>query len=401
MGFMVMDSKLCLMDFNLQGISKNVKPTIKQVSIFNQAKNLKIRDWEWDGHWKEKRWVVVWNPYLGQIRWIQPMKRFHQADMYALGYDNNNNNRNHKILRLLDVFKCSYILLFFEIYEFYSNVWRVLDVNPGCHVKPGASLKGNTYFFAQEKLTAQGSQFVLLCFDFTSERFRQRLILPFNSSVGSSKIVTLSCVRDEQLAVLHQRKDYIMEIWIMTKIEPNSASRSKFLRMKLNPTNFMAESFFIEEEKKGTIVSFRINKPPYQRAYIIGVNGCGRPVNSGKARKLGSDYYNQLVFSSTTPLPYKIALCRTTRAKEINDFPSDLPEKYLSDFKSIKEDKLDKNVFIGDISISNAFNSTKILFDPDVKIMKDFREKLPKNNQMIVHAEQSYSTSWGGAIDYH
>ncbi|XP_024009517.1 uncharacterized protein LOC112084581 isoform X2 [Eutrema salsugineum] len=150
----------------------------------------------------------------------------------------------------------------------------------------------------------------------------------------------------------------------------------------------------------------------------------------------------------------------------------DLPEKYLSDFKSIKEDKLDKNVLIdvigqivtigsmeviktkgksgiseklmitfrdtndvqlkctlwgqyaksiveytiaivvcvmrfvcikeykGDISISNAFNSTKILFDPDIKIVKDFREKLPKNNQMIVHAEQSYSTSWGGAIDY-
>ncbi|ESQ28822.1 hypothetical protein EUTSA_v10019643mg, partial [Eutrema salsugineum] len=319
MGFMVMDSKLCLMDFNLQGISKNVKPTIKQQAcILNQAEICEVFHWDSLLLWviKEKRWVVVWNPYLGQIRWIQPMKRFHQADMYALGYDNNNNNRNHKILRLLDVFKCSYILLFFEIYEFYSNVWRVLDVNPGCHVKPGASLKGNTYFFAQEKLTAQGSQFVLLCFDFTSERFRQRLILPFNSSVGSSKIVTLSCVRDEQLAVLHQRKDYIMEIWIMTKIEPNSASRSKFLRMKLNPTNFMAESFFIEEEKKGTIVSFRINKPPYQRAYIIGVNGCGRPVNSGKARKLGSDYYNQLVFSSYAPSLVQLPINRRGKRKE-------------------------------------------------------------------------------------
>ncbi|XP_024006585.1 uncharacterized protein LOC112083088 [Eutrema salsugineum] len=185
------------------------------------------------------------------------------------------------------------------------------------------------------------------------------------------------------------------------------------------------------------------------------------------------EYYGDF---RTTPLPYKIALCRTTRAKEINDFPSDLPEKYLSDFKSIKEDKLDKNALIdvigkivtvgsmeviktkeksgiseklmitlrdtndvqlkctlwgqyakatfeytdkhmaaivvcvmrfvwikeykGDISISDAFNSTKILFDPDFKIMKDFREKLPKNNQIIVHVEQSYSTSWGGAIDY-
>ncbi|XP_024009271.1 uncharacterized protein LOC112084382 [Eutrema salsugineum] len=163
-------------------------------------------------------------------------------------------------------------------------------------------------------------------------------------------------------------------------------------------------------------------------------------------------------FLLTTPLPYKIALCRTTRAKEINDFPSDLPEKYFSDFRSIKEDKLDNDVLIdvigqivtvgsmeviktkgksgiseklmitlrdtndvqlkctlwgqyakatveytdkhmaaivvcvmrfvcikeykGDISISNAFNSTKILFD---------RERLQR---------KSYSTSWGGAIDY-
>ncbi|CAN6875828.1 unnamed protein product, partial [Brassica oleracea] len=43
---------------------------------------------------KDKSRLVVWNPYLGQTRWIEPRTNFHKCVRYAFGYDKN---RNHKI----------------------------------------------------------------------------------------------------------------------------------------------------------------------------------------------------------------------------------------------------------------------------------------------------------------
>lgn len=50
----------------------------------------------------------------------------------------------------------AYKLFGFEIFDFHSDSWRVLNVTPAdwdvkCYQR-GVSLKGNTYFFAQEKL---------------------------------------------------------------------------------------------------------------------------------------------------------------------------------------------------------------------------------------------------------
>ncbi|XP_024015963.1 uncharacterized protein LOC112089213 [Eutrema salsugineum] len=151
-------------------------------------------------------------------------------------------------------------------------------------------------------------------------------------------------------------------------------------------------------------------------------------------------------------------LKETTVAYEIYDFPANVAEKYLTVFKRIKEGKVDINllfdvigqiVTVGSIefvqskgnvylkctlwgeyalmtveyikqhmesvavslmrfvciqefkrviSISNSFNSTKIMFDSDIKIVKDFKDKLPKNNQVVVHTDQGYSdlsiTEW-------
>ena len=52
----------------------------------------------------------------------------------------------------------------------------------------------------------------LLCFDFTSERFGPRLPLPFHSS--DEETVTLSCIRDEQLAVLYQPYDLCLDLFM-------------------------------------------------------------------------------------------------------------------------------------------------------------------------------------------
>ncbi|KAF2559518.1 hypothetical protein F2Q68_00017547 [Brassica cretica] len=73
---------------------------------------------------------------------------------------------------------------------FNSNSWKVVDVNPEWtigHYHRGVSLKVNTYWFAEEKLSlvprTEMSDLLsfLLCFDFTKERFGPRLPLPFHS----------------------------------------------------------------------------------------------------------------------------------------------------------------------------------------------------------------------------
>ncbi|KAF3547296.1 hypothetical protein DY000_02004674 [Brassica cretica] len=239
LGFMVIDSKLCSMKLDLQRTRNNgnlvYRPTTKRADI--------CKVFHWDGLLLcvTKSRLVVWNPYLRQIKWIQPMDKLHLGDMYGVGYENNNNNRNHKILRLLNYSKWSELGPFFQIYDFNSNSWRVLDVDPGsCVIKSGVSLKGNTYFLAEEETWVESfvckNQFYLFCFDFTAESFGQRLVLPFGACVRFSKTVVLSCVRDEQLAVLHHGKDdRLMDIWITTRIEPNVASWTRFLRLEMRP----------------------------------------------------------------------------------------------------------------------------------------------------------------------
>ncbi|KAG7582236.1 F-box associated interaction domain [Arabidopsis suecica] len=134
----------------------------------------------------------------------------------------------------------------FEIYDLDSDSWKVVDLTPECEVEfnhRGLSLKGNTYWFAQEKIALGPGRGMsdmagfLICFDFTRERFGPRLPLPFHSSNGDN--VTLSSVRDEQLAVLFQSYGASsVKIWISSKIEPNAVLwRKLFLAvdMKLLP----------------------------------------------------------------------------------------------------------------------------------------------------------------------
>lgn len=79
------------------------------------------------------------------------------------------------------------------------------------------------------------SPYFLICFNFTMERFGPRLGLPFRPYVEDT--VTLSIVREDQLAVLFQREDtFHMEIWVTTKIEPQVVSWSKvFLSVDMEP----------------------------------------------------------------------------------------------------------------------------------------------------------------------
>ncbi|CAH8260279.1 unnamed protein product [Arabidopsis lyrata] len=224
MGFIMMDYRVCSMKFHLQNEGGDlVVPCIKQVGILNQVEISKVL--QCDGLLlcvtKDISSLVVWNPYLGQTRWIQPRNNFEELDNYALGYDKN---RNHKILRVFCVSESGLGVFGYEIYSLSSNSWKVFDATPDWDIhffEPVVSLKGNTYFLAQTK------------------------------------------TREEHLAVLHQGWKFsdtmelihTLEIWVTNKIDLGSVSWTRFLTStsgcRVHP---LGGSFFIDEEKKVAVV---------------------------------------------------------------------------------------------------------------------------------------------------
>ncbi|XP_010468432.2 PREDICTED: putative F-box/kelch-repeat protein At3g22870 [Camelina sativa] len=158
---------------------------------------------------------VVWNPYLGQPRWIEfrfthPPKAMNRFS-YALGYDDKKSQscRSHKLLRFIDSYynydpekQC----FWYEIYDFDSGLWKALDVTPHWRIafcNPGVSLKGNTYWCAAKRNEDVEDVFAdcIICFDFTSERFGP--LLPLPCSGGYHDYTTLSC--DENMSRLVSR----------------------------------------------------------------------------------------------------------------------------------------------------------------------------------------------------
>ncbi|XP_019082752.1 PREDICTED: putative F-box protein At3g19560 [Camelina sativa] len=160
MVIMVNDFKVCLMSVDLYGVHNHkddlVYPSIKRIGELNQVKIFYV--FYCDGLLlcltKEKERnttsLVVWNPYSCQTSLIKPRSTYGRSDMFGIGYDKNN---NHKILRLF--FEFGYNLEY-EIYDFESNSWRVLAISSTVVLyKRGVSLKGNTYFFAQERIKVE------------------------------------------------------------------------------------------------------------------------------------------------------------------------------------------------------------------------------------------------------
>ncbi|XP_033128828.1 putative F-box protein At4g17200 [Brassica rapa] len=283
--FMTMDYKVYSLRFHPHKDKyMGVYQSRKHIDILNQVEISKV--FHCNGLLlcvlKDNSGLAVWNPYLGQTRWIEPRSKFHKCDMYALGYDKK---RNHKILRCFDDYdidsrKHSFIV---EIYDLGSHSWRVLDVTSDWAIDfdaNGASLKGNTYFFAQEEIPPCGDGSIavsdledfLICFDFTNERFGPRLPLPFHSSLKEG--VTLSCFGEDQLAVLHERFYTLetLEFWVTTKIEPNVVSWSKFLKLDITQHDgYLSHvgSFVIDEEEKVAMVfdGDRDDQPSNTRRY--------------------------------------------------------------------------------------------------------------------------------------
>ncbi|KAJ4903910.1 putative F-box protein [Raphanus sativus] len=296
-GFMMMDFKVCSARVDLNGLLKDEEGSgpisIKPIDRFNKIEISKV--FHCDGlllcATKDNTSLLVWNPYLGQTKWIEPKKSYHRLDRYALGYDKN--KKSYKILRFVDDAYWPTTLFEFEIYDMNSNMWRTLDVTPDWDIeffRPGLTVKGNSYFFAKQKIMLDIEEAeddvddFFVSFDYTKERFGPHLHVPFHSHLYEDT-VALSSVGEEKLAALYQCMDKnMMEIWVTTEIEPHEVSWSKsyFLAVdKMIP--LVNGSFFINEEKKLALVVTLDALGRHKRAYIIGEDGYFKQVDLGEA----------------------------------------------------------------------------------------------------------------------
>ncbi|CAN7065662.1 unnamed protein product, partial [Brassica oleracea var. botrytis] len=326
LGFVKMNNKVYSLRYHQGDVS------VQQVDLLNQLEISAV--YHCDGLVlcvaNDLSKLVVWNPYLCQSRWIGPRgESFEASDIYAIGYsEDKNKKRDHKILRLVDdncvagpvlsVFRC-------EIYEMSSSdsSWRVLEeAKPKWEIdvhQRGASVNGNTYFFAHDRvddiepdadgsIPVDGVEDSLLCFDFTKERFGPRLPLPFHSF--NEDCVTLSSFLrgdgdDEQLAALFGGcESSFFEIWLtLTLVEPDHVSWTKFLLVETGGpiftslhfqlSTYFGGSFFVDEENKVAVVfeldsyiSISAPPPSQHTAFVFGQAGYIQSVNLGQALKL-------------------------------------------------------------------------------------------------------------------
>ncbi|KAG2317759.1 hypothetical protein Bca52824_020881 [Brassica carinata] len=215
---------------------------------------------------------------------------------WAIGYEKKN-NYSLKVLRFVDDYdpNLKRRVCEFEIFNLHSSSWKVVvDFNPDWmiqYIYRGLSLKGNTYWFAENKLAPgkTGSVF-LLCFNFTTERFGPRLRLPFRGRYGDT--LTLSSVREEQLAILFQESAhaYTLKVWISSKVGPNAVSWNQvFLSVDMRPLisfqfHCFSGSFFVDEKNKVVVVIDTTRGHPFtirNMAYVLGQNGYFKSVDLG------------------------------------------------------------------------------------------------------------------------
>nr|VDD62964.1 unnamed protein product [Brassica oleracea] len=237
---------------------------------------------------KDDKRLVVWNPCLGETRWIEKGRHANVRAKYkyAFGYKvrkkKGESFRRYKILRftLLTVLDSPS----YETYDFGSSSWTHQGYNAFKGINEfcdrGVSLKGNPY-------CAWGQISRTVCFDFASVGFGGHQDLPFRVPYQFQHLVRLSCVRDEKLTVLVQsRETFVIDIWITDKIDEQKVSWSKFLRVDMGPLTGLIRTdggFFVEEEKKLAMVFGKDGDEKLDTVKVFGEDGYFRELDLGES----------------------------------------------------------------------------------------------------------------------
>ncbi|CAA7043284.1 unnamed protein product [Microthlaspi erraticum] len=200
---------------------------------------------------------VVGNPFTGETKWFEPSYRDRKERFFVLGYGKD---KSYKVLSFYHYEKD------YEIYEFGSDTWRVVDeiLAPGWELGYSSyqvSLKGSTYWFAEDETRTQ-TRWSLVKFDYSAEKCVP-VALPYESK--DFEIRSLSVVKEEKLSVLLQREDASKtQVWVTNKIDDENGSSpvvswSMVLALDLGRDLFWSNSgtFLLDEEKKVVMTTAR------------------------------------------------------------------------------------------------------------------------------------------------
>ncbi|KAL1197570.1 putative F-box/kelch-repeat protein [Cardamine amara subsp. amara] len=286
MVLMRMDCRVCLMsiDLNVAPPSIEFKGTLSLKHDISTSKEVDIVEFfHCDGLLLCKTYeyrLVVWNPCMGEARWIQLRADNKNYSRFALGYENNKSYHSYKILRCWGYVPHNKVLenrvVFgfknhgFEIYAFSSDSWRVLD-DVGFHrflPSNGVSVKGNAYWIAIDE---NDKHEFLLSFDFTQENFKRLCLPPLLDNF--SRFRTILAVGEEQLALIKQsdinNSTSKMEIWLTNKIDTVLQwSKSFTVDLPICVDHFSyGMTFSVDMEKKVVVCCGKHSQKPM---YIIG-----------------------------------------------------------------------------------------------------------------------------------
>ncbi|XP_019099914.1 PREDICTED: putative F-box protein At1g77650 [Camelina sativa] len=193
--------------------------------------------------------VAVWNPVLGQVKFVESSS--HQlTDIYGFGYDKNNRD-SYKILRIsrwyLEAGE-------FEIYDFKSKLWRVFSATLDWSMPYpylNVSLNGNMYWIAETKGNRNPKRFIQ-GFDFSKETFKRISWFPFEvrqSGIGRAIIdtVAISGFRGDRLSLFRQRfgdETREMEVWVTNKVTDGVVLWSKYFNVARPDLPILNPHFF-------------------------------------------------------------------------------------------------------------------------------------------------------------
>ncbi|EOA32352.1 hypothetical protein CARUB_v10015619mg [Capsella rubella] len=305
---MLLNFKFYSVSYNLHGVNEDIA-SLLELSLIDPHRGTDAdisQAFHCDGlllcTTKENR-LVIWNPFSGQTRWLQPQNRGKIDEAYVLGYDNTDLCHSYKILSFPDIYYQELDTsqnswrdldvtpqgdldlkteefssnswrrhlgvtpqgdLHLKIYDFSSSSWKNLDVitPEGCLKSCGVSVKGNAYWVYVSKQRGV-NDYSLLSFDFSTEIF-QHLCVPFNQEADCADTTALSVVKDEHLSLLYQSCETLkVEIWMTNKIETTFVSWRKFLTVDIEPQIPMFScrmSFFVIEDMKVAVCCDRDNK---------------------------------------------------------------------------------------------------------------------------------------------
>ncbi|XP_013589479.1 PREDICTED: putative F-box protein At4g10740 [Brassica oleracea var. oleracea] len=258
---------------------------------------------------KDDKRLVVWNPCLGETRWIEKGRHANVRAKYkyAFGYKvrkkKGESFRRYKILRftLLTVLDSPS----YETYDFGSSSWTHQGYNAFKGINEfcdrGVSLKGNPYWCA---IDSWGQISRTVCFDFASVGFGGHQDLPFRVPYQFQHLVRLSCVRDEKLTLncmavsgdsKLQRTVVTSSTWSRGAVAPVATqiygSRIRLMNKKCRgassgPLTGLIRTdggFFVEEEKKLAMVFGKDGDEKLDTVKVFGEDGYFRELDLGES----------------------------------------------------------------------------------------------------------------------